>query len=178
LAISTFRRRGSCHHGNLACRRRLRSRTEVGHCFRSSNDAAYPYPRGTRLRVWNRCATGWIFKLIRAWPFFATNPEKPHSRTARLASPFVAALSIALALWVTARVRSHHGEDSSRPRVARQDAIERLAHIHPACCSCAPSLIAFWDLSSHPKNSGIDRRDIQPRSRKDVLEIRTGRSTP
>ena len=89
-------------------------------------------------------ATGWIFKLIRAWPFFGNDILRSLTREpARLASPFVAALSIALALWVTPRALAH-GEDSSRPRVARQALLKDVAVFILLVAACAPSLIAFW----------------------------------
>ena len=89
-------------------------------------------------------ASGWIVNLIRAWPLFGNDILRSITREpARLASPFVAALSIALALWVAPRALAH-GENSSRHQVARQALVKDLAVFILLVAACAPSLIAFW----------------------------------
>jgi hypothetical protein len=89
-------------------------------------------------------ATGWIVRLIRAWPLFGDDILRSITREpARLASPFVAALAVALALWIKPRTMAHD-EESLRLHNARQNLLKNIVIFTLLAAACAPSLIAFW----------------------------------
>ena len=89
-------------------------------------------------------ATGWIIKLIRDWPFFGNNIIRSLTREpARLASPFVAALAIALALAITS-FASKHENHALRFGVATNSLMRMIGAFIVLGVACAPSLLSFW----------------------------------
>jgi hypothetical protein len=91
---------------------------------------------GLLLGVGTAGVTGWVIKSIREWPFFGSSILRSITREpGRLASPFIAALAIALALAITSFALEREG---SRRK------LKTVAIFALLGAACAPSLVAFW----------------------------------
>lgn len=92
-------------------------------------------------------ATGWAYKAIRSWPFAGSAIIRGFTREpARLASPFVAAIALALAILVTSLSRGGlWSHNSPNPWHSIRERIFITVLFLSVILASVPSLVTFWD---------------------------------